>query len=146
MRKGKAVLDFLDSSILVAAHDPDDDSQSASLDLFLRDGWSTAAHCLAEVYATLTGKLQAAPADAARIVEAIGIRGKIVTMTGADITSVIKSAPKRGIRGALIYDALIARAATISGARRIWTLNVDHFQIVTEGASVLRPGRASRAR
>ena len=137
------MLDFLDSSILVAAHDRDDDDHQHCFDLFRRGQWSTAAHCLAETFAVLSGRLRFDPRDASQIVEEAGLRGNIVTMTGADVSSVIKGAPKRGIRGPLIYDALIARAATISGARRIWTLNVDPFKMVTEGATVLSPGSAS---
>ncbi len=93
-----------------------------------------ASHTIAELYAvlsTLPTKPRISPAVAWRLVhENIEAIGKIVSLTAAEYSSVIKKISERGLVGGITYDALIAKVAEKSKVEQLLTLNSDHFKRV----------------
>ena len=93
-----------------------------------------ASHTIAELYAvlsTLATKPRISPAAAWRLIhENIEAIGKIVSLTAAEYSSVIKKISERGLVGGIIYDALIAKVAEKSKVEQLLTLNSDHFKRV----------------
>ncbi|MBC8002863.1 MAG: PIN domain-containing protein [Opitutaceae bacterium] len=131
--------DFVDSSVIVEAFDQDGLAHARCFALLNRPGRATASHCLAEVFSALTGKRHFQPSDAHLIISQVAEEAKLIDLRSREILAVIKSAQARGIRGALLYDSLIARAAKLANASTTWTLNKGHFDIVSEGAAVKIP-------
>lgn len=93
-----------------------------------------AGHTIAELYAvlsTLPAKPRISPAAAWRLVhENIESVGKIVSLTSAEYSAVIKKISERGLVGGIVYDALIAKVAEKSKVEQLLTLNPDHFKRV----------------
>jgi predicted nucleic acid-binding protein len=91
-----------------------------------------ASHTLAELYAvlsTLPVKPRISPAAAWRLIhENIETIGKVVSLTPAEYSGVIKSLSESGLIGGLVYDALIARVAQKTKVERLLTFNSDHFK------------------
>jgi predicted nucleic acid-binding protein len=101
-----------------------------------------ASHTIAELYAvlsTLPTKPRISPAVAWRLVhENIEAIGKIVSLTAAEYSSVIKKISERGLVGGITYDALIAKVAEKSKVEQLLTLNSDHFKRVwPEGEKII---------
>ena len=101
-----------------------------------------ACHTIAELYAvlsTLPTKPRISPAVAWRLVhENIEAIGKIVSLTAAEYSSVIKKISERGLVGGITYDALIAKVAEKSKVEQLLTLNPDHFKRVwPEGEKII---------
>jgi predicted nucleic acid-binding protein len=101
-----------------------------------------ACHTIAELYAvlsTLPTKPRISPAAAWRLVhENIEAIGKIVSLTAAEYSSVIKKISERGLVGGITYDALIAKVAEKSKVEQLLTLNSDHFKRVwPEGEKII---------
>jgi len=101
-----------------------------------------ACHTIAELYAVLSvlpTKPRISPAVAWRLVhENIETIGKIVSLTAAEYSSVIKKISERGLVGGITYDALIAKVAEKSKVEQLLTLNSDHFKRVwPEGEKII---------
>ena len=101
-----------------------------------------ACHTIAELYAVLSAlptKPRISPAAAWRLVhENIEATGKIVSLTAAEYSSVIKKISERGLVGGITYDALIAKVAEKSKVEQLLTLNSDHFKRVwPEGEKII---------
>jgi len=101
-----------------------------------------ACHTIAELYAVLSAlptKPRISPAVAWRLVhENIEAIGKIVSLTAAEYSSVIKKISERGLVGGITYDALIAKVAEKSKVEQLLTLNSDHFKRVwPEGEKII---------
>jgi predicted nucleic acid-binding protein len=101
-----------------------------------------ASHTIAELYAVLSAlptKPRISPATAWRLVhENIEAIGKIVSLTAAEYSSVIKKISERGLVGGITYDALIAKVAEKSKVEQLLTLNSDHFKRVwPEGEKII---------
>ncbi len=130
---------FLDSSVLVESC-LSQAPKFAAADALVNepDAW-TSAHALAEAYATLSGdpRLRINPADAARMVEDLAKALSVRALATTDYRDLISSAPGRGIRGGMIYDALHAHTARLCGCREVHTLNVSHFRHVAPDLTVL---------
>lgn len=129
---------FLDSSVLVESC-LQQSPRFAAADALVGDSNAfTSAHALAEAYATLSGdpRLKIAPADAARMVEDLAAALKVRALDAADYRRLIASAPAKGIRGGMIYDALHAQTARACGCQEIHTLNVTHFKHVSPDLAV----------
>ncbi len=124
---------FLDSSVLVAAFYGDHQHHEPSLRLFARQKksiGSTAAHCLAEVYAVVTGmpaKYRATPDEALLFLRDVRERLSIVALTDAEYFGVLEEAALAGISGGACYDAVIGHCARKAKARTIYTWNRKHF-------------------
>jgi hypothetical protein len=54
-----------------------------------------------------------------------------------DYAALLREAAISGIQGGTIYDALLLKCAEVSGADRIYTLNLKHFQALA-GSETLK--------
>lgn len=122
---------FLDASILVEAclaQSP----RFAAADALVTSAAVTSAHALAEAYATLSGdaRLKIGPADAAQMVGEIAGALQVHALSAEAYVDLIEQAPRSGIRGGSIFDAIHAQAARESRCGEIYTLNLRHFQHV----------------
>jgi predicted nucleic acid-binding protein len=101
-----------------------------------------AAHTVAELYAvlsTLPTKPRITSGVAWRLIhENIEAVAKIVSLTAAEYSSVIKKISEKGLFGGITYDALIAKVAEKSKVEQLLTLNPDHFKRVwPEGEKII---------
>jgi predicted nucleic acid-binding protein len=93
-----------------------------------------ASHTLAELYAvlsTLPVKPRISPAVAWRLIhENIETISKVISLTPAEYSGVIKLLSESGLTGGIVYDALVARVAQKAKVKRLLTFNSDHFNRV----------------
>jgi len=133
---------FFDTSVLVAAFYGDHQHHAASLALFAgqkKSSGATAAHCLAEVYAVVTGmpgKNRASPHEALLFLNDVHERLALVSLEESEYVRVIEHAAEAGISGGALYDALIAQCALKAKAQTIYTWNAKHFERL--GADIAR--------
>jgi len=90
------------------------------------------ATTVAECYAVLTtypdAKARPGPHQAVRMLEdLIGQGVEVVSLSATDYLEVVGSLADRNIRGRLVYDAMIARAAAQARVDRLITFNVADF-------------------
>lgn len=133
---------FFDSNVLIAASVPGHVHHNESIARLAQlQGGSGAcsAHTLAEVYNILTKHPKGygvPPADAVAIVTHATKHYKLVSLTAAESSRAIEDAARQGLRGGLIYDALLIACARKIDAGAIYTSNVRHFrQIAPDLAS-----------
>jgi predicted nucleic acid-binding protein len=130
---------FLDSSILVESC-LRESRPFAAADMWVKDPDAlTSALALAECYATLSGdpRLRIKPAEASRIVQDLAERLPVKVTDLADNLEVIAQAPKKVVRGGMIYDALHTQTARRAGCGEVRTLNESHFKHVAPDLKVL---------
>jgi len=60
-----------------------------------------------------------------------------VSLGDTDEARVIKSAPKRGLQGRILFDALMAECAVRAGCKTITTANPTHFRHVLPHADIV---------
>ena len=124
---------FLDTSVLVAAFYGEHERHKPSFELFLRQkkrSGFTAAHCLAETYAVLTGmpgKDRASPDEALLFLSDVRERLTLIALDESEYSAALEGAASSGASGGAVYDALIARCAMKVKAEAIYTWNVRHF-------------------
>lgn len=124
---------FLDTSVLVATFYGEHEHHDVSLALFInltRKSGCTAAHCLAEVYAVLTGmpgKNRVTPDEALLFLADVRARLDVISLSESDYLEVLASAAKSGLVGGGIYDALLAQCALNARAGVLYTWNAKHF-------------------
>ena len=97
----------------------------------MRKSVCTAAHCLAEVYATLTGmpgKDRASGDEAVLFPGNIRERLAIGALDPEEYCTAIEAMPALGITSGGIYDAIIGRCSLKAGAQTVYTWNVKHFK------------------
>jgi predicted nucleic acid-binding protein len=58
----------------------------------------------------------------------------VVTLSAKEYQEAIRAAAMNGVEGGRTYDALLLKAASKSGADRILTFNVRHFQALADEA------------
>jgi predicted nucleic acid-binding protein len=130
---------FLDTNVLVAAVVQKHESHARAYAVLDRvqtgkDEGFISAHSLAEMYSVLT-KLPPAfrhtPEQALLSIEENVIKHfKVSSLTGSDYTVLIREAALSGIQGGTIYDALLLKCAAKTGAEKVFTLNLKHFQSI----------------
>lgn len=125
---------FLDTSVLVAVFYGEHEHHAASFELFLslnaRTG-CTAVHCLAEVYAVLTGmpgKNRVSPDAALLFLADVRDRLALVSLSSAEYSKALNRAAALGTIGGGMYDALIAQCASKVAAKALYTWNEKHFK------------------
>ncbi len=136
---------FLDTSVLVATFYATHEHHESSFNLFLsldkRTG-CTAAHCLTEIYATLTGmpgKDRVTGDEALLFLGNVRDRLTIVALEPEECFDAIDAANGVGVLGGGIYDALIGHSALKVRAQIIYTWNMKHFKrLVPDVASRVR--------
>lgn len=96
------------------------------------DGF-TSTHAIAETFATLTSgrlEVQLTPDEAAQVIDANVIpRLQVLDLGLSDYQQAMRNSQSVGARGGAIFDLLHLQAARRGSAKRIFTINVRHFQI-----------------
>lgn len=94
-----------------------------------------AAHTLAELYAVLTTlsvSPRISPAMAMRLIkENVESVAKVIALSSADYSAVLRGLGDLGLSGGIVYDALILRAALKAHADRLLTFNLSDFRRLT---------------
>lgn len=128
------MVDYLDSSVFVAALSEDDPEHESAGTV-----WDTAtkpvlyAHGLLEVYSTLTGKRHPAcldPDEAATAIAEYADTVEIIQFTPQELLTLLGETRRIGVRGGAVYDYMHLCAARKAGADRIFTLNKRHFMAI----------------
>ncbi|HEY3914547.1 MAG TPA: PIN domain-containing protein [Verrucomicrobiae bacterium] len=128
---------FCDTNVLVAAFLANHPQHAAARPVLERvkartDKGFVAAHSLAETYAVLTrlpGASQVPPGITWQLISENIIKNfELVPLSAREYSRTIQHASSNDVRGGKIYDALLLAAAAKSGAQRIYTFNVAHFQ------------------
>jgi predicted nucleic acid-binding protein len=70
------------------------------------------------------------PAVALQLLESLDEFVQWISLTDAEETRVVKSAPRRGLQGRILFDALIAECAAKAGCKTVVTANPTHFRHV----------------
>lgn len=130
---------FLDTSVLIASVLEKHEAHSRALVILERvqngkDEGFVSAHTLAEMYATLTKlpvPMRHSPSQALQSIEENVVKYfTISSLSAGDYHGLLREAAMAGIQGGTIYDAVLLRSAIKTGADRIYTLNLKHFQAV----------------
>jgi len=117
----------------VAAFYGDHEHHSPSLEVFLRFGKKDAccaAHTLAEIYATLTGRTgkdRVSGDQAMLFLSDIRERLTLVTLNQEEYFRALQASCSLGVAGGGIYDALLAHCAIKADAESIYTWNLKDF-------------------
>ena len=128
---------FCDTNVLVAAFLQSHPHHSTARPVLERvkagqDEGFVATHSLAEAYAVLTrlpADNQVAPTVAWQLISENVLKDfEIVGLTSREYADTLSNAAANGVEGGKTYDALLLAAAAKSGAERIYTTNVRHFQ------------------
>lgn len=130
---------FLDASVLVEACLTQSAKFAVADELVKASDVATSAHALAETYATLSGdgRLKINPSDAAQMVLEMAEAMQVQALTAKAYRNLIQDAPRKGIRGGSIFDAIHAQAARETKCVEIHTLNVRHFKHVAPDMIVI---------
>ena len=138
---------FCDTNVLVAAFLQSHPHHNSARPVIERikagyDQGYIAAHSLAETYAVLTrlpGCHQVPGAMAWQLITDNILRDfTLVSLSSKEYTEAVGKAAKNGVEGGKTYDALLLAAAAKSGAERIYTTNVRHFQSLADDPLRLR--------
>jgi predicted nucleic acid-binding protein len=128
---------FCDTNVLVAAFLQGHPQHNVARPILERvkrgkDRGFVAAHSLAEAYAVLTrlpGGQHVPPAITWQLIAENLLKDfTIVSLTAKEYAAVLANAAANGVEGGRTYDALLLAAAAKSGAERIYSTNVRHFQ------------------
>ncbi len=132
---------FCDTNVLVAAFLQSHPHHNAARPILEsvkagRNQGFVATHSLAEAYAVLTrlpDGNQVAPTIAWQLISENVVKNfTIVTLTSNEYARALERAAAEGVEGGRTYDALLLAAAAKSGADRIYTTNVRHFQSLAD--------------
>jgi predicted nucleic acid-binding protein len=134
---------LLDSSVLIAALAPDEDSHAESLALLTQAGNVVYAHAFLETFSTLTGGKLGVKVDAdlaAQLLrETVVPRVRVVELGTEEVLDALRLAIKHGVRGGAVYDFMQLVAARKAGAALTYTLNIADFQhLHRDGAPEIR--------
>lgn len=129
---------LLDSSVLIAAFLEPHPMHTKALPWLSKAkagkiDWVVASHSIAEVYSVLTTlplTPKLLPSTAWRLIEENIPKQVIKSLTSSDYVSIIKEIAELGLKGGIVYDALIAKIAQKSKADKILTFNVTDFKRV----------------
>lgn len=126
---------FLDTSVLVASLDADEDHHAACDRVVAAGDNGVYAHALAETFSILTGGRQGrrlGAAASARLIErSVLPYVQVQTLSAKDMTATLAECEARGVRGGAIYDWLHLAAARKAGAEVFVTLNLRDFRSLT---------------
>lgn len=131
---------FFDTSTLIASLVANEAAHPAADAAFCAARHRMASvHSIAECFAQLTGKLRFAPADAAQLIKEGLPDMHWHVLPAAEMLAVTAGASALGVRGGLIYDALIVATARHAKAGLILTGNRAHFlQCAPDLADIIR--------
>jgi predicted nucleic acid-binding protein len=121
----------VDSSILVAALDVQQQHHAQCFDLLDLPDVSMLSHAVSECFSSLTGGRSGRRVPASLVTQALAASIlpaiKSCVLDAAEIVTALEAAERRGIRGGAVYDFLHLVAAKKSGAERLYTLDVGDF-------------------
>ena len=141
------MIDFVDTSVLVAAIISGEEHHDACDKLMNRRDLGMYALGLAETFSTLTGgrrSIQMSAVLAAQIIEEDYVpQLSVTTLTPSEMLRAMRDAQARGVRGGGIFDYLHLVAARKAKARRIHTLNVSNFRAFHRAGDpeIVHPGK-----
>lgn len=135
------VITFVDTNVIVYAHDRADPTKQAvaqtALERLWTDGTGTmSTQILQEVYAVVTSasKLAMSHAEARTLVETYSA-WPIILIEPAIILTASRLAEERRLS---FWDALVIEAARVAGAERLLTEDLQHGQII-DGVRIENP-------
>jgi predicted nucleic acid-binding protein len=133
-------MNFLDTSVIVAALLEKHPEHAASAPLLSAPDSVSNVHCLAEAFATLTAKYRLRNADAAALLldRPLAIAQ---ALSKEDYTACL-AAPAR-VQGGGIYDALHAAFARRLKVEQIFTHNISNFEHHASDLKIARPALAT---
>jgi len=77
------------------------------------------------------------PVAALRLLESLDEFVDWLSLSDADETRIIKSAPRRGLQGRILFDALIGECALLAGCPTVVTANPTHLRHVLPQADIV---------
>jgi predicted nucleic acid-binding protein len=128
--------DFWDTSALLALQCGGDDFHAAAEGVFDGDCFA-ARRSRAEFYCAATGRMGVPPDVAVQLLESLDEFVEWISLSDAEEAHIIKSAPRRGLQGRILFDALIAGCAVKAGGKTIVTANPTHFRHVLPQADIV---------
>lgn len=128
--------DFWDTSALLALQCAADDFHAAAESVFAGP-CRAARRSRAEFYCAATGRMAVPPDAALSLLESLDEFVEWISLSEADEARIIKSAPRRGLQGRILFDALIAGCALKAGCKTIVTANPTHFRHVLPHADIV---------
>ena len=133
--------DFVDTNVLVYAHDVSAGPRHARAEALVRELWAKRAGCLSvqvlqELYVVLTRKVRAPLAEdhAAKILAALS-SWRVHAPNAADVLEAIEKSRRNTIS---FWDAMIVHSAGSLGCSVLWSEDLNAGQIC-EGVKVLNP-------
>jgi predicted nucleic acid-binding protein len=125
-------VDYLDTSVLVAAVVATESHHAACGRLLDQGVVGFYVHGLAEFFSTLTGGRKAfrlSPQQAVELLETDYLPFlQITTLTAAETLRGMRECSSRGVQGGAIFDYLHLVAARKGKAERLFTLNLSNFR------------------
>jgi predicted nucleic acid-binding protein len=133
-------LSLVDTNVLIYAVSPDDRRHPIALallaDLLARKTFRTSTQVLQEFYAAASRKLHLSRAEAMRMMDSWAVLPIVLI----DYPAICDAALLSETVQISFWDALIVIAAKRCGARRLYTEDLNHGQII-EGVEVVNPFR-----
>lgn len=130
------MITFFDTSVFVASFQeshPHHLQSLKALGAISHPHGVCAAHSFAEFYSVTTRlphPTRATPVQAAHYLQVMAQRITAVALTADEYASELQRASLQQVPGGQIYDFLLLACARKSGAQRILTWNLRHFQVL----------------
>jgi hypothetical protein len=83
------------------------------------------------------GRMGVPPDVAVQLLESLDEFVEWISLDDKEEALIIKSAPRRGLQGRILFDALIADCAVKEGCKIIVTANPTHFRHVLPQADIV---------
>ncbi|HTA95949.1 MAG TPA: PIN domain-containing protein [Verrucomicrobiae bacterium] len=128
--------DFWDTSGLLALQCAKDLFHQAAEAAF-RSGAVAARRSREEFYSAATGRMGVPPAITVKLLAELDSFFKWLPTHDDSIDDEILTAPRRGIQGRILYDAILARVAKDYDCKTIVTANPTHFRHVYPSAQII---------
>lgn len=120
-------MDFLDTSVVVAALVAEEDHHAKCRKLLLSGEFHVYAHGISEVFSTLTGGARGYRLSAGMVSEMLELHLmpllSLVSLTPAEMLRALGEAESRGVRGGAVYDYFHLVAARKGKAEKFYTLD-----------------------
>ena len=95
-------------------------------------------HGIAEVYRTLTGRLQIPPQAALQLIQGAMLSlFKEAGLGRSEYLTAVKSVADKGLSGPVVYDAVHAEGARKLKASKVHTYNLAHFKLVAPELNIV---------
>ena len=129
-------MNFFDTSVLISASHRTDRRHYEStkvLERATKDTAACAAHSLAEMFSTLSGRPhphRVPLKDSLALVEQVRSRLRIVTLDEWEYMETIRQSVNAGRMGGIIFDSLLIACARKVDLDLIYTWNLGHFRMI----------------